>query len=242
MSGLAVAALITLGMCGLMVCVGGIYGMLNPTPKPASVAGPPTAIAPVDTSPQVPSYRVVSDSRNQIAAVVDSLPAGDGLRTIFDDIRSKGGRPDGRYFVRINCSTGARIGSDNIVIENLMARGRFAVGGDGASEFNEIEGRSCPSPLPSPVAWLPPSAEAGYINDLSKLDPGLTVNVGRAISRATNTCADIKDGLSGDALAERVVLRLSGGNATINKKQAEEAIKLMRKWVCPHWYARPAAS
>lgn len=92
------------------------------------------------------------------------------------------------------------------------------------------------SPTPTPVVSVsPPGAprdDAAYLAGLHEIDPGLVANESRALRRAEETCADIKAGLSGDALAARVVARLSGGNATINTAQARRAIALMQTNIC----------
>ncbi|WDZ87197.1 hypothetical protein [Micromonospora cathayae] len=48
-----------------------------------------------------------------------------------------------------------------------------------------------------------------------------------------STCLDIRAGeFTGDALNKRVAERLSGGNATIDEKQAAEVVELMREHIC----------
>lgn len=89
---------------------------------------------------------------------------------------------------------------------------------------------AAPSPSSSPPAA--PRDDAAYLAGLREIDPGLVASESRALRRAEETCADIKGGLTGDALATRVVARLSGGNATINTAQARRAIALMQAHIC----------
>lgn len=77
-----------------------------------------------------------------------------------------------------------------------------------------------------------PSGRAAYLEALRAIDPGLVADEDRAIRRAEETCADIKAGHAGDELVQRVVARLSGGNATIDAAQAQRAIDAMRQHVC----------
>ena len=99
--------------------------------------------------------------------------------------------------------------------------------GCGAGAAEEPEQAAAPAPT---TTWSP--KQTAYLATLGKLDEGLVVNETRAIRRAEETCADIKGGMAGGELAERVVARLSGGNATINRAQAGAAIAAMKANVC----------
>jgi len=75
--------------------------------------------------------------------------------------------------------------------------------------------------------------ESAYLAALERIDAGLVVNEERALRRARETCDDIAAGeLSEAKLVERVVFRLSGGNATIDAKQATQAVALMKQHIC----------
>lgn len=96
----------------------------------------------------VPAYKVVSEDGREIVVEVDALPDGDGLKAIFDQVRTKD-RPDGGYSVRINCSTGGTAAADN-----RLANGRFGIGNLGEAQtglkngevtFDVNEGRTCPA-------------------------------------------------------------------------------------------------
>lgn len=68
---------------------------------------------------------------------------------------------------------------------------------------------------------------------LAAIDPGLVANEDRALSRAKDTCLDIKQGeITGDKLNERVAERLSGGDAQITPAQAAKVISLAKTTVC----------
>lgn len=102
---------------------------------------------PVPAGPPAPAYRVVSQTGGAIVAEVDALPAGDGLRGIFEAIRA-GVTAEGGYWVRINCATGGTAAADR-----RLANGRFGVGrrGEAATglkagrvEFAVVDGAACP--------------------------------------------------------------------------------------------------
>jgi hypothetical protein len=92
-----------------------------------------------------------------------------------------------------------------------------------------VETTSAPVPTSS---GLSAEGRRAYLDSLGAIDPGLIANEDRAIRRAEETCADLLQGWSGDQLADRVVTRLSGGSAQIDRAQAVEAIALMKRWVC----------
>lgn len=73
-----------------------------------------------------------------------------------------------------------------------------------------------------------------YLRRIGELDPGLVVDEERAIRRAEATCEDIRGKqLSEQQLVDRVVERMSGGNATINAEQAKFILSLIRRHICP---------
>lgn len=222
----AVIAAIALATAVVALCATGLAIAVLRNDDPGTEAKP------------VPAYRVVSEKEYQATVEVDSALASPGYELIVNHIRAKQ-RKGAAYNVYIDCSTGARINSSNRITANGLAHA--------APDLTVYPDRRCPNPLPPVLPWLPQDAETAYLQELSRIDAGLTVSDSRAIGRASDTCLDITTGeITGDKLAERVVERLSGGNATIDKQQAEKAIALMRKHVCAHfdkwWAARVTAS
>lgn len=233
---IGVLAVIVAVFCGVSL-IAGTIGMVAGGPVDADRAGVPTASGAMT----LPSYSLVSETDRRIVVAVDVLPPGDGLRRIFDTIRSDSGRADGGYFVEINCSTGG-----TAAVDNRLANGKFAVGRLGAAqvglpagghEFAAVEGRTCPAASTPTHSPAPAPGRQTYLDQLRLIDPGLVVREDRAISRAENTCLDIFEGKTGDQLVRDVVTRLSGGGTTIDTTQARQAIKLMQKWICPTWQA-----
>lgn len=103
-------------------------------------------------------------------------------------------------------------------------------------EISDVRAESSSGPPRSaPDGSAATSEERAYLRALAAIDPGLVVNEDRAISRAENTCLDIDSGKTGDVLVNNVIQRLSGGNATIDQRQARDAIELMERWICPGW-------
>jgi predicted small lipoprotein YifL len=75
--------------------------------------------------------------------------------------------------------------------------------------------------------------QQAYLTGLAMVEPALAADPRRALDRADNTCADLKAGeITGDKLADRVAVRLSGGAVQIDRAQAARAIELMRDTVC----------
>lgn len=111
--------------------------------------GQETGTATSSPAESVPEYRVVTaDEDGTIVVEVDAMPAGDGLRQIFDDIRAAQTRESG-YWVQINCSSG-----ETDTFDNRLANGRFGIGPlgeaqtglpEGEAEFEPVDGRSCPA-------------------------------------------------------------------------------------------------
>lgn len=102
-----------------------------------------------DSDRAVPAYTIASEQGGAIDVRVEAMPAGDGLRAVFDDVRTGKSRPDGGYFVSINCTTGGSAGADN-----RLGNGKFAVGQLGAAqtglpagghEFEPVAERTCPA-------------------------------------------------------------------------------------------------
>lgn len=87
----------------------------------------------------VPPYELVEEEERNIVVEVEERPAGDGLRTIYDDIRTN--RGPGGYTLTIRCSTGA-----------TLATGRFAVGTIGAAQTGLKSGEG---ELVTHKAWCP---------------------------------------------------------------------------------------
>jgi hypothetical protein len=79
---------------------------------------------------------------------------------------------------------------------------------------------------------VPADARAAYLAGLTEIDPGLTVNEERAISRAANICLDISQGKDETTVIGNAVERLSGGNARIDEAQAAQAVELAREHIC----------
>ncbi|MFI5839441.1 hypothetical protein ACIA8K_06975 [Catenuloplanes sp. NPDC051500] len=137
--------------------------------------------------------------------------------------------------------------SRNIWAVAVIAAGMVALSGCGGSDAEPPAAPKAPAtsapaaPATSAAAAPKPAAEpsyseqdrATYLAELAKIDPGLVVNEERAIRRAEETCADIAAGeITGSKLVDRVVERLSGGNATINASQADRALELMKTHIC----------
>lgn len=85
------------------------------------------------------------------------------------------------------------------------------------------------APEPSP-SWS--AEERAYLDELADVDEGLVANEARAIRRAESTCDDIAKGFDDAKLQERAVIRMSGGDATIDTEQAKTVIALVREHVC----------
>lgn len=135
LSGVAIAAITLTGIFAVVCGIGFALKVLKPD-EPSSAL-----------MPQSPAYRVVSEDRGYIFVEVDAMPDGDGLKVVFDHLRVKS-RPDGGYFVRINCATGG-----TQAVDNRLANGKFAVGKLGAGktgleagqyEFQVVADRKCP--------------------------------------------------------------------------------------------------
>lgn len=97
------------------------------------------------------------------------------------------------------------------------------------------------APAPAPAGSMPETvdadevpadARAAYLDGLTEIDPGLTVDEDRAINRATNICLDISQGKDEATVITNTVSRLSGGNATIDEAQAAQAVELARTHIC----------
>ncbi len=108
---------------------------------------------------KVPAYTLTSRTDQHLVAEVTTMPAHEGLRSIFDSIQAVS-RPDGGYFVSINCATGGTDTSDN-----RLANGKFAVGTLGAAQtglepggdwFEVVADRTCPESVPSPSPSIVP--------------------------------------------------------------------------------------
>lgn len=223
LSGLAIAAIAVPAVFVVLCGIGLVIAVIRPD-QPSGAAQP------------APAYRVVSDEDHRITVEVEAMLPTAAYELIVSDLKSKRAE-DASYSVAIDCVTGARIGHDNRVIPNGLAHGKFAIGRPAvAPGLTVYPDRKCPDPLPPAIPWLPQEAESAYLHELGQIDPGLTVSDTRAIGRASETCHDILTSrVTGDKLTETVVQRLSGGNATIDGKQAGQAITLMRKHVCPHY-------
>ncbi|GAB7039716.1 hypothetical protein JCM9533A_50090 [Catenuloplanes niger JCM 9533] len=125
-----------------------------------------------------------------------------------------------------------------VAVASLIALGGCGGGEDGAAPAAPetppvVATSSAAAPEPAVEPSFSEQDRAAYLTALAEIDEGLVANEDRAVRRAEETCADIAAGeITGTALADRVVERLSGGNATIDRAQAEQAIELMKKHIC----------
>lgn len=113
-----------------------------------------------------------------------------------------------------------------------------ALASAGCGSSDDPEPPSTPAQKPpavatSAAATADAAGQDAYLQGLAAIDPGLVANEDRALSRAKDTCLDIKQGeITGDKLNERVAERLSGGDAQITPAQAAKVISLAKTTVC----------
>lgn len=204
------------------------------------------------SAPVTPAYTVVSDEQDLVRVAVDALPAGDGLRTIFDAVRATK-KQDGGYFVQINCSTG---GTDQA--DNRLANGRFAVGAlgaaqtglkPGAAEFEAEAGRTCPAGPPETLdpsiaaaVGIPPkpdaATQAAYLAALRAINPDI---IGRhddsiIVGRGRDQCRSIKDHPSDRARQiQTTKIRFSAGGYPdgFPPDQLERILDVVHQYLCP---------
>lgn len=68
---------------------------------------------------------------------------------------------------------------------------------------------------------------ARYLAAMSDLDPGLTVNVARAVRRGRNTCYDIAEGKEPATVLNNARLRFDGGNAQVDEAKAKRIVEIV---------------
>lgn len=111
-----------------------------------------------------------------------------------------------------------------MVCAGVLALSGLACGSGGGDEKPAAE-------VAPAATWS--AAQRAYLDGLGKIERGLVANEDRAIRRAEETCSDVKAGeITGAKLTQRVVDRLSGGDATIDAKQADQALALMKANIC----------
>lgn len=100
------------------------------------------------------------------------------------------------------------------------------------------------TPAPAPtvtVTVAPAEAESGaatpdrdaFVAALAAIDPGLTVNADRAVSRADDICLDIEQGKTDEQIVRNTELRFEGGNVPdLSADQAREIVEAARSYHC----------
>lgn len=87
------------------------------------------------------------DTEGNQRRIVVEVDSDDNLDAVFDDIIDDL-TDDAGYYISINCSTGG-----TAEVDNRLANGRYALGGigqattgldHGESEFERVDGRTCP--------------------------------------------------------------------------------------------------
>ena len=90
-----------------------------------------------------------------------------------------------------------------------------------------------PSGVPaSSVSGAVPADVPGYLAALRGIDPGLTVNEGRAVSRGENTCLDIRQGKPEATVVDNARQRFDGGNAPVDEAKARRIVGAVRTYLC----------
>ena len=99
------------------------------------------------------------------------------------------------------------------------------------------------TPLPAPtvtVTVAPAEAESSatpdrgaFVAALTAIDPGLTVNADRAVSRAGDICLDIEQGKTDEQVVRNTELRFEGGNVPdLSADQARGIVDAARAYLC----------
>ncbi|MCF3131955.1 hypothetical protein [Streptomyces olivochromogenes] len=112
-------------------------------------------------------------------------------------------------------------------------------GNSDTSEKAKPAAKMSPSPKAKPTHEAPakldePNAaeEKQLLRKLTSINPGITVNRERAIRRSVSTCQEIQDGQKGKQLVKDVSYRFTGGNATVDERQAAEVIQAVKDTFC----------
>lgn len=100
------------------------------------------------------------------------------------------------------------------------------------------------TPAPAPtvtVTVAPAEAESGaatpdrdaFLAALTAIDPGLTINADRAVSRADDICLDIEQDKTDEQLVRNTELRFEGGDVPdLSVDQAREIVDAARSYHC----------
>lgn len=187
------------------------------------------------------SFAIVEEANRHIVVEVTAMPGNDGLRRVFDAVRAKD-RPDGGYFVSINCSTG---GTE--MVDNRLANGKFAVGRlgaaqtglpEGGTEFKLLPEAKCPAESPTALAGagskIPrPDAEqaAEFLATMKGIDADLVTKRDRAISRARNLCDRILNRPDSRYSVRRVArLEFEGPDVDLTDRQVGRIVAAVKVW------------
>ncbi|MFC9431268.1 hypothetical protein [Streptomyces sp. NPDC056987] len=158
-----------------------------------------------ESATYAPAYKILKrDGSGNSPTNEIEVDGTEKLRAVIDDALSEA-TDDAAYFVTINCSGGGTVAVDN----------RLA---DGDREFDVPDGRSCPSKAPSPTASSAflrptPEQEKDLVAELTAIDPALTVEEGRAISRSVSVCDDIRKGEDKGLVIKNAAYRYRGGTS-----------------------------
>ncbi|GAA3026077.1 DUF732 domain-containing protein [Streptomyces glomeratus] len=91
-----------------------------------------------------------------------------------------------------------------------------------------------PSEAPAPIKFDEPNAaeEKQLLSKLHAINPGITVNEERAVRRSVNTCQEMQAGNSMKSIVTNTSARFTGGDATVDERQAAEVVKAVKDTFC----------
>ncbi|MEU7410598.1 hypothetical protein AB0B40_14950 [Streptomyces sp. NPDC042638] len=125
-----------------------------------------------------------------------------------------------------------------LVVTAIANAGNSDTSGDTPAKA-KTAAKMSPSPKARPTHEAPakldePNAaeEKQLLRKLTSINPGITVNRERAVRRSVSTCQEIRDGQKGKQLVKEVSYRFTGGNATVDERQAAEVIQAVKDTFC----------
>ncbi|AUG76585.1 hypothetical protein CFP65_1705 [Kitasatospora sp. MMS16-BH015] len=88
---------------------------------------------------------------------------------------------------------------------------------------------------PKPASGIPSPDQAqtvALVAALRAVDPALVVKEDRAVSRARNTCLDVRQGKDAATVQKNTASRFTGGSVTVTDGQAARIVEVVKATFC----------